>query len=173
MDKVLLYGLETEKNKITEEVSNEFDIELKIVKDENLDKKVIELFEDSSKNELETSEKEEKLMVFSNMDRNLLKDFLIALKNKGVLIEHKCVITDTNKDWKFSYLMDHIKDEHRIVMKFRELGAYVKMAMDKLGEGEDTELKEIVDRALLNKNELDEERLDKSILELKEKLSLK
>nr|WP_281422266.1 DUF3783 domain-containing protein [Peptoniphilus ovalis] len=111
-------------------------------------------------------------MVFSNMDRNLLKDFLIALKNKGVTVEHKCVLTDTNKDWKFSYLMEHIKDEHRIVGKFRELGSYVKLAMDKLGESEDAELKDIVDRALLNKNELNEERLDNSILELKKKLGL-
>ncbi|MBU5670163.1 DUF3783 domain-containing protein [Peptoniphilus sp. MSJ-1] len=171
MKKILLYGLGSEKNKITQAVAGEFDIELYIIEDKNLDKKVLELFGEDNKN-LETSEKDEKLMVFSNMDRNLLKDFLIALKNKGVTVEHKCVLTDTNKDWKFSYLMEHIKDEHRIVGKFRELGSYVKLAMDKLGESEDAELKDIVDRALLNKNELNEERLDNSILELKKKLGL-
>lgn len=172
MNKVLLYGLDREKNKITYEVVQKFNIDLNFVKDEDINKKVLELFNENNI-ELETSEKEEKLMVFSNMDRNLLKDFLIALKNRGVTVEHKCVITDTNKDWKFSYLMEHIKDEHRIVGKFRELGSYVKLAMDKLGEAEDNELKEIVDRALLNKNELNEERLDNSISELKEKLGLK
>ncbi|WP_235860765.1 DUF3783 domain-containing protein [Peptoniphilus porci] len=122
----------------------------------------------------ESLEDENKLMVFSNFDRNILRYFLIALKNEGVMVDNKCVLTETNSDWTFEFLMEHIADEHRVVMKFKELGKLVKMSLDKLEKEEDDELRDLVERAIENKNrELDEEKLDSAIEELKEKLNIK
>lgn len=173
MKKILLYGLDSEKTKITEEVASEFGIELNKINKENLEEKVGKLFEeDLSKNEgLET---EEKLMVFSDMDREELRDFLLGLKSKGVMVDHKCVLTKTNAEWTFGFLMGHIADEHRVVTKFRELGGLVKIALDKLEKEADQDLKKLVDRAMENRDrELDEERIDKDIRDLKDRLNIK
>ncbi|WP_062552442.1 DUF3783 domain-containing protein [Peptoniphilus phoceensis] len=173
MKKILLYGLDSEKTKITEKVAKEFDIELNKINKENLEEKVGNLFEKNLK-ENNSVEDENKLMVFSDFDRNILRDFLIALKNEGVMIDNKCVLTKTNAEWTFGFLMGHIADEHRAVMKFRELGGLVRIALDKLEREMDPELMDLVDRAIENKNkELDEERLDKDIKDLKYKLNIK
>ncbi|NMW85103.1 DUF3783 domain-containing protein [Peptoniphilus sp. AGMB00490] len=173
MKKILLYGLEKEKTEITEKVAREYEIEINKISEKELEKKVGELFNlDLRKNE--SLEDENKLMVFSNFDRNILRDFLIALKNEGVMVDNKCVLTETNSDWTFEFLMEHIADEHRVVMKFKELGKLVKMSLDKLEKEEDDELRDLVERAIENKNrELDEEKLDSAIEELKEKLNIK
>lgn len=173
MKKILLYGLDSEKTKITEKVAREFDIELNKINKENLEEKVGNLFEKNLK-ENNSVEDENKLMVFSDFDRNILRDFLIALKNEGVMVDNKCVLTKTNAEWTFGFLMGHIADEHRAVMKFRELGGLVRIALDKLEKEMDPELMDLVDRAIENKNkELDEERLDKDIKDLKDKLNIK
>lgn len=173
MKKILLYGLDSEKTKITEEVASEFGIELNKINKDNLEEKVGKLFEeDLRKNE--GLEAEEKLMVFSDMDREELRDFLLGLKGKGVMVDHKCVLTKTNAEWTFGFLMGHIADEHRVVTKFRELGGLVKIALDKLEKEADQELKGLVDRAMENRDrELDEERIDKDIRDLKDKLNIK
>ena len=173
MKKILLYGLEEEKTKITENVANEFGIEINKIAKKDLDKKVGDLFNlDLGENDL--VEDENKLMVFSDFDRNILQDFLIALKKEGVMVDHKCVLTKTNADWTFAFLMGHIADEHRVVTKFRELGGLVKIALDRLENDRDDQLMDLVERAIENKNrELDEEKLDSAIKDLREKLNIK
>lgn len=173
MKKILLYGLEEEKTKITENVAKEFGIEINKITKNNLDKKVGELFNlDLRENEIE--EGQDQLMVFSDFDRNILQDFLIALKKEGVMVDHKCVLTETNENWTFAFLMGHIRDEHRVVTKFRELGALVKIALDRLEDDRDDELMDLVERAIENKNkELDEQKLDSAIKDLREKLDIK
>ena len=173
MKKILLYGLEEDKTKITENVAREFGIEINKIAKNNLDKKVGDLFDlDLTENDI--VEDENKLMVFSNFDRNILQDFLIALKKDGVMVDHKCVLTETNSNWTFAFLMGHIRDEHRVVTKFRELGGLVKIALDRLEDDKDEELMDLVERAIENKNrELDEEKLDSAIKDLREKLDIK
>ncbi|WP_297393381.1 DUF3783 domain-containing protein [uncultured Peptoniphilus sp.] len=173
MKKILLYGLEKGKTKITENVAKEFGIEINKITKNNLDKKVGELFNlDLRENEIE--ECQDQLMVFSDFDRNILQDFLIALKKDGVMVDHKCVLTETNENWTFAFLMGHIRDEHRVVTKFRELGGLVKIALDRLEDDKDDELMDLVERAIENKNkELDEQKLDSAIKDLREKLNIK
>lgn len=173
MKKILLYGLEEEKTKITEKVASEFGIEINKIAKKDLDKKVGDLFNlDLTENDL--VEDENKLMVFSDFDRNILQDFLIALKKEGVIVDHKCVLTKTNADWTFAFLMGHIADEHRVVTKFRELGGLVKIALDRLENDRDDKLMDLVERAIENKNrELDEKKLDSAIKDLREKLNIK
>lgn len=172
MKKILLYGLEEEKTKITENVANEFGIEINKIAKNDLEKKVGDLFNlDLGENDL--VEDENKLMVFSDFDRNILQDFLIALKKEGVMVDNKCVLTKTNADWTFAFLMGHIADEHRVVTKFRKLGGLVKIALDRLENDRDDQLMDLVERAIENKNrELDEEKLDSAIKDLREKLNI-
>lgn len=173
MKKILLYGLEEEKTKITEKVASEFGIEINKVAKEDMEKKVGELFELDLR-ENSPVEDENKLMVFSDFDRNILRDFLIALKKEGVMLDNKCVLTETNANWTFAFLMGHIRDEHRVVMKFRELGGLVKIALDRLESDKDDELMDLLERAIENKNkELNEEKLDSAIKDLREKLDIK
>lgn len=173
MKKILLYGLEEEKTKITEKVASEFGIEINKVAKEDMNKKVGELF-DLDLRENSPVEDENKLMVFSDFDRNILRDFLIALKKESIMLDNKCVLTETNSDWTFAFLMGHIRDEHRVVTKFRELGGLVKIALDRLENDKDDGLMDLVERAIENKNrELDEEKLDSAIKDLREKLNIK
>ena len=61
-----------------------------------------------------------------------------------------------------------------MVTKFRELGGLVKLALEKLKKEIDQDLKDLVDRAMENRDrELDEEKIDKDIRDLREKLNIK
>ncbi|MFR9276844.1 MAG: DUF3783 domain-containing protein [Peptoniphilus senegalensis] len=173
MKKILLYGLEEEKTKITEKVASEFGIEINKVAKEDMEKKVGDLFYLDLRENFPV-EDENKLMVFSDFDRNILRDFLIALKKEGVMLDNKCVLTETNANWTFAFLLGHIADEHRVVTKFRKLGGLVKIALDRLEDDRDDQLMDLVEKAIENKNrELDEKKLDSAIKELREKLNIK
>ncbi len=171
MEKVLAYGLDIDRANILNNSAKDFGIDVKILSDKDLDEKVGDLFQDSSSNEPQGGSE---FLIFSDFDRNKLRDFLIDLKKNGIVVNHKCVLTKTNSEWTLRYLINHIKDEHRMVSKFRTIGGYVQVAQRKLEETGDLKLKSLIDEAYkLRTEELDEERLDRLIVDFKRVLHLK
>lgn len=166
MKKVLVYGLNKERSKIVEKIAKEFGIDLRFLTNDDLNEKVGDLFIGDGSN---IEEDKRELLIFSDFDRIILREFLLKLKSNGVVVNHKCVLTDTNKDWTLDYLIGHIEDEHRMVMKFRKIGGYVQVAQKNLEETKDLKLKMLVEEAMsLRNKELDEALLDKSIANFKE-----
>lgn len=55
----------------------------------------------------------EELIIFSNVDRKVLDKALDALREKGIYIRFKAVITQYNKDFTLSELMSHMVDEEK------------------------------------------------------------
>lgn len=148
---LLYYGFNEERREKVVNVAEKFGIKTKEVKKEDLEQKVAVLFN------LEGYEREDvdyidipkvEMLLFGDLDRNILQSYLMALKEKEVIVPYKAVITETSKDWKFSYLLEHIKDEHEVVQLFNELGKLTKKAQKKLDTVESTELRDAIDYAL-------------------------
>ena len=101
-------------------------------------------------------------MLFSDFDRNILAKFLKELKEEGINVPHKSVITETTKEWKFSFLLKHIEEEHRVMEKFNELGKYVKRAKEILATERNEEMEFAVKSAmeLTQKPEITEKDVD-------------
>lgn len=149
--KLLYYGFNEERREKVVNVAEKFGIKTKEVKREDLEQKVAVLFnlEGYEREDLDYVEvPETEMLLFGEFDRTILQSYLMELKEKDVIVPHKAVITETSKDWKFSYLVEHIQEEHKVVQMFNELGKLTKIAQKKLDTVKDVELIEAVDYAL-------------------------
>lgn len=152
MQKELLYfGFKEQRLEKVLKTAKKFGIKTTEVKDEDFEQKVGFLFQldDFKREEIEKGEiPSVEFMIFSDFDRKVLQSYLIELKENGVNIPFKSVLTETTKDWSFSYLIEHIQDEHEVVKSFNELGTLIKKAQKKLDENEDPKLREAIEYAL-------------------------
>lgn len=164
--RILLYGFEdnSERTKSIYNIAKDFNIETKKVEKEDLNSKVgyligLKGFEKNLE-EFKGQAPDTEFILFSDFDREVIRDFILALKNQGISINHKSVITVTTKDWDFIYLIEHIIDEHETVLLFNKLGLLVKKAQDKLKEDNDEKLKEAFDFAISVKDLADPSKED-------------
>ena len=88
-----------------------------------------------------------KILLFVNPNRDHLYQLLAKAKEKGYLFPYKAVMTDTTKNWQFSYLLNHIQEEHNMVQAYRKLGALVKIAREKCKEHPLDSLEKEIQRA--------------------------
>lgn len=151
--KLLIYGFENDPercNKICR-IADKYNIKVENIMSEDIENKVgylmgiygYEKVAEKSDNKIDIQ-----FMLFSDFDREILAKFLTDLRNEGITVPYKSVITETTKDWRFSYLLDHIQEEHRVMTKFNELGKYVKKAMEILQEEKNEELEFAVKSAM-------------------------
>lgn len=150
---VLAYGFDknSEKYLTILELAKEFDIDVVEVYEEQLGEKVgflMGLAEYEKKEEKKSYNKDIEFLLFSDMDRRDLSNYLVALKRKGVSVPHKSVLTKMTKDWDFIELLDHIEVEHRVMQKFNILGTMVKEAREKLEKEENKALEKAIESAL-------------------------
>lgn len=151
--KILTYGFDkdSERYKKILELSKKFNIDVIEASENELNEKVgylMGLSEYEKSNKENSHNKEIEFLMFSDFDRKKLSDFLVTLKNEGVTVPHKSVITKMTKDWSLIELLDHIEDEHRVMQKFNVLGKMVKDAKIKLETEENKELELAVNSAL-------------------------
>lgn len=69
-------------------------------------------------------------MLMCNLSETTLDNVLAALNKYGVSIDHKAVVTETNKEWPFWQLMDEIADEHEVMQNLVKLNGLYKEAKD-------------------------------------------
>ncbi|SHH46682.1 protein of unknown function [Anaerosphaera aminiphila DSM 21120] len=177
--KLLIYGFnrdELKYNTICETAKN-YDIEVGEISYEDISQKVGTLmkfpgYEREDKKAVEAPEIE--FLLFSDFDREPLMSFLKDLREAGLAVPYKSVVTETSKDWEFSYLLEHIQEEHLVMTKFNELGKLVKRAQDVLEKKESKNLRETLEYVIEIKNfseineEIIEERYNKLVEALKE-----
>lgn len=151
--KILTYGFDKDSKRYADivEIANKFNIEIANVEEEKLLEKVgflmgIEGYE-SSKDKSE-ERKDIEFLLFSDFDRKDLSDYLIALRDAGINVPHKSVITEMTKDWTFKELLEHIEVEHRVMEKFNLLGTYVKKGREILEKEENKALELAIEGAL-------------------------
>ena len=168
MSKKLIYlGFSEEEKRILTELCKDFEIKARELKKEDYNEKIgyllgIDNFkhnEDINKNDFSQIQ----FALFSDFDRDYMKRFLLELKERGLVISHKAVQTQKNIDWTLSYLLKHIEDERRLLIKFKNLGILVKKAQNLIEEDESKkDLKILLDRAYSLQNQvIDEKKLDK------------
>lgn len=148
---LLYYGFDAERIEKVLFIAKNFGIETKEVKKEDLGQKVGTLFclDGYAREDVEDIEAPNvEFIIFSDFDRKILQDYILALKNEDIVVPYKSVITDTSKDWQFYYLVDHIQDEHKVVQMFNELGKLIKKAQKQLDQEDNENLRDAMEYAL-------------------------
>lgn len=148
---LLFFGFNDERKQKLIQIAQEFEIETKEILQTDLGQKVGFLFALEGYERQEA--KEEKIegvefIIFSDFDRDELRNYLVKLKENEIVVPYKSVITETSKDWTISYLIDHIKDEHEVVNMYNELGKLIKEAQTQLDKNHDAKLNDALEYAL-------------------------
>lgn len=174
MDKIILYGFTKDLNLKLQAIAKEFEIETIYTGDKDLKVPMEDiLYYKKSEPDYKNFSHAISFIFFSNMDRNKLYDFLKVANKMGINLPHKSVATPNNLRWTLEYLMDHIKDEHRVVTKWQKLGEYVKrLESDETIEIEKEVRDEIIEKAHSFKTDMNltEEMIDELILKIEEYL---
>lgn len=69
-------------------------------------------------------------MLMCSLSETTLDKVLAVLNKYGVSIDHKAIVTETNKEWPFWQLMDEIADEHEVMQNLVKLNNLYKEAKD-------------------------------------------
>lgn len=70
------------------------------------------------------------ILIFSFSDKKDLYNIIADMKKEGYSFPYKAILTETNRDWQFSYMLSHIQKEHAIVEAYHKLGVLVKKVQD-------------------------------------------
>lgn len=65
-------------------------------------------------------------LLFCQTSRDSLYGFLKEAAKAGLNFPHKAMLTETTKNWPFSYLLGHIAQEHQMVQAYNQLGQKLK-----------------------------------------------
>lgn len=150
---ILLYGIKNDRLEVIKRVAFAHGFEIREVKEDQLNCRVSNLIEDSkcSSDEFKVKDfsfdEDFEYMLFVNIHDELLYNFLSEIKKEGVYIPHKAVLTETNKKWPLSYLMNENKEEHKVMSLYGQLRKAISVADGLLEKTKDTQLKEVLDRA--------------------------
>ncbi|MDO5712843.1 MAG: DUF3783 domain-containing protein [Tissierellia bacterium] len=128
--KIIYYGLKNEEEEVLKNLGENW--EFISPNQEDLHQKVgyIAGLDGYQKEDLEnvTYPENSQLILFVNPNKEELYHLLQMAKEEGYIFPHKAIMTETTKDWQFSYLLGHILEEHRMVQAYRKLGVLVKQA---------------------------------------------
>lgn len=133
-EKIVLYNIseDTSKGARLREALNEISVPYEEITQEQFNNKVgfIAGFDGYSKADNAYSGKDytSEFMLMCNLSEAALDKVLAALSKHGVSIDHKAIVTDTNKEWPFWQLMDEIADEHEVMQNLVKLNDLYKEA---------------------------------------------
>lgn len=72
-------------------------------------------------------------MLMSSLSETQLDNFLAKMRETDAVIDHKAMVTETNKEWSFKQLIGEIEEEHETMQAWNALGNVIKEA-EKLKE---------------------------------------
>lgn len=126
----LVYGFSKDKQQVIQNTAAVFGIEVRILSSSDLTQKIGYLMgmDGYGEEEREDIQRNMEFILFSDFDREQLRDFTFQLKRQGIPTPYKSVLTATNRNWTLKDLMEHIEEEHRVMTKWNQLGQYVKEA---------------------------------------------
>ncbi|WBW50089.1 DUF3783 domain-containing protein [Peptoniphilus equinus] len=144
------YGFSPEREAVLQAIAASFDIDAMAIDDEDTNQKVGYIFgmEGFERTEGDGEAHSAEFVIFSSFDRNEMGQFLMALKEEGIVIPFKCVLTETNAAWTLSYLMAHVADEHETVLMYNDLSKLIKQAQGALDQNYDEALYHAIGYAL-------------------------
>lgn len=177
MEKKLIYmGIAESDEFLLKKISKKYKIQALGLSKDDYDKKIGTLLGlndfDNSKESNNCDIEEIQFILFTDFDRNIMKNFLLDLKKEGLIISHKAVQTQTNINWTLSYLLNHLSRERRLLIKFKNLGFYISHLRKIIDESnEDENLKILLNKALTFRNKkIEEKEIDNIIGEIEKYL---
>lgn len=136
MEKILLYGFENyEKKDDLYSILKENNINLVEAGKDELCQSIgyilgLDGFEKNENEEEKDFNSKTNFMMFCDFTEKRLYEIIGDLKEKDIYIPHKAVLTETNKNWTLFYMINHIEEEHRLVMKYQNLCKCIKKAQE-------------------------------------------
>ncbi|NLW52085.1 MAG: DUF3783 domain-containing protein [Tissierellia bacterium] len=147
---MLVYNIKGERKDKFEKVSEEHGFDIRYIEDFELDLKVKDLLDGNvnlkPENYVFDKEIEEgyEFVLFVNIHDDILYNFIKDLKEVGIYIPHKALLTKMNRDWTLDFLMQENKDEHRVMTLFGRLRGLMQMGAQIYDETQDEELKQLL-----------------------------
>lgn len=151
MDKyILIYGIKGERLDTLQRIAFAHGFGIRQIEEHEIDLKVSQLLDGQVNPKPEDFVFEDKLgedfeyMLFVNIHDEILYNFLEEIKKDGVYIPHKAVLTETNKNWPLSFLMEENKEEHKVMTLYGQLRKIMGVGVGLVDETNDSKLKEIL-----------------------------
>lgn len=118
--KVLCFNLSGEEFKSLLKISDKLDIEPICPNQADFSQSVGAMLGVFSKsNEICLAPFKEKMVIMSSFSKNKMEQFLDALREKGIIIDYKAMVTPTNLSWKCSELVEELKKEHEQIRRMK------------------------------------------------------
>lgn len=86
-------------------------------------------------------------LLFCFTPQKNLYEVLTGLNERGYTFPYKAALTETTKDWQFSFLLEHIVEEHKLVQAYNHLGVLVKKAEEYIVEHPNVEIEKNIQQA--------------------------
>lgn len=147
---MLVYGIKGDRKEIFENVSAGHGFGIRYIEDHEIDHKVGDLLDGKINEKPEGFVFDKDLgddyefVLFVNIKDDFLYNFIGDLKEKGIYIPHKAVLTKMNVNWTLDYLMNENREEHKVMTLFGRLRSLMGLGAQIYEETEDPELKQIL-----------------------------
>lgn len=113
MKKILLYGIDKNRVDIISKIAQSYTGNIHIVKNRELEEKVIDILEKESDLNLENKrEKELELCMFAGFDKDSIFGFIDELRNTGINRPVFATVTQNNLQWQFQKVLVDVNEEH-------------------------------------------------------------
>lgn len=150
---LFIYGIKNDRLEIIERVAFAHGFGVREIGEEQLDWKVSDILDgqgepdDGVRSSNITFDDDFEYMLFVNIHDELLYNFLEEIKKEGVYVPHKAVLTETNKNWPLSYLMNENKEEHKVMSLYSQLRKVMGVGQGLIEKTHDEELIGIMEEA--------------------------
>ena len=149
--KIFIHGFkDKERLSKVKSLAKDLGLDLYEIKEEDLKKTPGDLLgEDHSLTQAyKGGDVDTEFMLFSDFDRSILQKYILDLRQEGIKVDHKCVVTKYTMSWEIGYIIEHIMEEHEVMEEFKRLKDLVEEGRDKLSVNPDENLKNALDYAL-------------------------
>lgn len=127
---LLVYGITNEKLAFIKDLAGSFQIPIRVVSEEETlyTAGCLAGLEDADQRKFvkEDFPEDIEFLLFCQLDRKTLYNFIDQAKENGYVFPHKAILTETTKNWPFSYLLGHIAQEHKLSQAYQRLGKKIK-----------------------------------------------
>lgn len=143
---ILIYNMPENIKEFLKIESEKHDFEIIECDDSDLCTKIAVLLKEEDGEKIDCTEEgvDINFLMINKFNNQILNRFLKDMQRENVYIPNKCVTTEHNINWSLKQLLLENKEEHEVMMIYKELAALRSQAIQLYKENDDDELYETI-----------------------------
>lgn len=143
---ILIYNMPENIKEFLKIESEKHDFEIIECDDSDLCTKISVLLKEEDGEKIECAEEgvDINFLMINKFNNQILNRFLKDMQRENVYIPNKCVTTEHNINWPLKQLLLENKEEHEVMMIYKELAALRSQAIQLYKENDDDKLYETI-----------------------------